>query len=198
MGMCLSAHVCGAKCFHPLPPLNTIKIKHTVGSSWWNSASKGGKKSLTWFQKSKDVHSYQSRGVPTTNVQWQAWNRTHLPVRSQSVPTVTSVGSGPNTLSLILQGACGPDLAKMLKPVPSFEHGNSPTELVGLNGIGKGHRWLQVNRLLMCRNWGQVQSALQDQALCEVQELGTSLKQSTHWAQPLKLIKMSAWAQEVA
>lgn len=53
-------------------------------------------------------------------------------------PTVTSVGSGPNTLSLILQGACGPDLAKMLKPVPSFEHGSSPTELVGLNGIGKG------------------------------------------------------------
>lgn len=44
---------------------------------------------------------------------------------------MTSVGSGPNTLSLILQGACGPDQAKMLKPVLSFEHVNSPTGIGG-------------------------------------------------------------------
>lgn len=49
------------------------------------------------------------------------------PPSQVTVLTVTSIGRGPNALSLILQGACGPDLAKMLKPVLSFEHVNSPT-----------------------------------------------------------------------
>lgn len=54
---------------------------------------------------------------------------------------MTSVGSGPNTLSLILQGACGPDLAKMLKPVLSFEHVNSPT---GIGGTERHREGSQV------------------------------------------------------
>lgn len=93
---------------------------------------------------------------------------------------MTSVGSGPNTLSLILQGACGPGLAKMLKPVLSFEHMNSPTGTGGTERHREGSQVTPSQQAIICRNWGQALSALQDQALYEVQELGTSLKQSTH------------------
>lgn len=58
----------------------------------------------------------------------------------------------------------------------SFEHMNSPTGTDGTEWHREGSQVTPSQWAThMCRNWGQVLSALQNQALYEVQELGTSL-----------------------
>lgn len=53
---------------------------------------------------------------------------------------------------------------------------NSPTGTDGTERHREGSQVIPSQWTThMCRNWGQVLSALQDQALYEVQELGTSL-----------------------